>query len=238
MSSLMLRHFLHSAGAVAALLIGAAPVAAQVPARDPSARIAAVLPADVSARVLARIAEARSHDLPAAALENRAVELAAKGLPPEAVERGVEREARRLGEARKALGRGGRGDPTDAETEAAALAMSNGADGSAVSSLARSAPSGSSLAVPLFVLSSHMNRGLPSDAAIARIVAAMEARIADRTERDALRTAERAERDAAREAERIARHAEKGQSADGVPSEVPRNGGRGNRPEGPPGRNK
>ena len=50
---------------------------AQTPARDPSARLRQVLPADVAQRVLARIAEARARQLPAEALENRALKFAA-----------------------------------------------------------------------------------------------------------------------------------------------------------------
>ncbi len=64
-----------SALAFASALIGTATsrVSAQTPAEDPSARLRQVLPADVAARVRARIADARARDLPAAALENRAL---------------------------------------------------------------------------------------------------------------------------------------------------------------------
>ena len=51
---------------------------AQVPSRDPSTRLREVLPADVAQRVLARIADARARQLPAAALENRALKFAAR----------------------------------------------------------------------------------------------------------------------------------------------------------------
>ena len=57
---------------VATVLVAEASMA-QTPARDPSARLKEVLPADVAQRVLARIAEARAHQLPAEALENRAL---------------------------------------------------------------------------------------------------------------------------------------------------------------------
>ena len=215
MTTLHLRHLLHSAGGLFALLTLSAPVVAQTPARDPSARLAEVLPAEVSARVLARIAEARARELPSQALENRAVELAVKGLPPETVERAVNEHASRLERARAALARGGREDPSDTDTESAELAMSAGVDGSAVSALAKSAPSGSSLAVPLFVLTSHLARGLPSDAAIERVLAAMQARAAERAARV---------------------HPGKGNSATGVPADIPTNGGRGNRPTSPRGK--
>ena len=60
---------------------------AQIPAKDPSARLREVLPADVAQRVLARIADARAHQLPAEALENRALKFAAKGVDPRSIER-------------------------------------------------------------------------------------------------------------------------------------------------------
>lgn len=52
-------------------------------------------------------------------------------------------------------------------------------DGHQVSQLARSAPSGRSLAVPLFVISSLVDRGLPSDEALRRVLARLEARASD-----------------------------------------------------------
>jgi len=53
-------------------------------------------------------------------------------------------------------------------------------DGAQVSALAKSAPSGRSLAVPLFVIGSMMDRGLPADAALARVEAKLKARASDR----------------------------------------------------------
>jgi hypothetical protein len=78
-----------------------------------------------------------------------------------------------------ALASAGREHASDAETEAAAAALASGADGAAVSALARSAPSGRSLAVPLYVLSGLMDRGLPSDQALARVQAGLAARLSD-----------------------------------------------------------
>src|SRR5262249_34199917 len=65
----------------AAVLVPAA-LAAQTPAHDPSGTLEQVLPPSVVQEVLARIADARSRALPAAALEHRALELQAKGMPP------------------------------------------------------------------------------------------------------------------------------------------------------------
>lgn len=200
------------AGSLVALMLVAGRVSAQTPAYDPSEKLRAVLPADVAERVLGKVAEARARDLPAAALEHRAVELAAKGVAPEDVERGVARHAVRLERAHDALTRGGRTDPTDIETEAAEVAITKGVDGAAVSELAKSAPSGASLAVPLMVLAAHLDRGLPSDQALARVHAAMVARAAERSAGNP---------SASRPA------------SPGRPDAVPANGGRGRRPPSP-----
>lgn len=177
MRPLHVRHFPLSI-VVAASCLFTAPLAAQVPAADPSAQLRAVLPPEVAERVLARIVEARTRALPAQALEHRALELVAKGVAPADVERGIDRHAERLERARAALVRGGRELPSDAETEAAELVMHHGAGGEAVSALAEAAPSGRSLAVPLFVLSQLMDRGLPSDQALQRVHGALEERSA------------------------------------------------------------
>jgi hypothetical protein len=74
----------------------------------------------------------------------------------------------------------GRNKPSAEEIEAGAEALRQGVDGAAVSELAKSAPSGRSLAVPLFVIGSLVDRGLPSDEALARVLARLEARASDR----------------------------------------------------------
>ena len=66
------------------------------PAADPSDLLRQKLPADVADRVLAKIAEARAHDLPAAALENRALKFAAKGVKPDAIEKSVIEQEERM----------------------------------------------------------------------------------------------------------------------------------------------
>lgn len=165
--------------AVAASAIFAGIASAQLPAKDPSDRLREVLPADVAAHVLATIADARAHNLPAQALEQRALKFAAKGVKPEDIQRSVDDQAARMGAARSAIakGRGRRADST--EIEAGAEAMRQGVDGSKVSELAKSAPSGRSLAVPLYVIGSLTDRGLPSDEALQRVLAKMQARATD-----------------------------------------------------------
>jgi hypothetical protein len=54
-----------------------------------------------------------------------------------------------------------------------------GVDGAKVSELAKDAPSGRSLAVPLYVLGGLTDRGLPSDEALKRVKEQLEARVSD-----------------------------------------------------------
>lgn len=152
---------------------------AQVPAKDPSARLREVLPADVAQRVLTRIAEARARQLPAEALENRALKFAAKGVDARNIERSVNEQAQRMEGARAALLAGRSSTPEGDEIEAGAEAMRKGVDGASVSLLARSAPSGRSLAVPLFVIGSLTDRGVPADQALRRVLDRLKARASD-----------------------------------------------------------
>jgi hypothetical protein len=152
---------------------------AQTPARDPSARLREVLPADVAQRVLARIAEARAQQLPAEALENRALKFAAKGVDPNSIERSVNEQAARMQIARAALASGRASIPASDEIEAGAEAIRKGVDGPSVSFLAKTAPYGRSLAVPLFVIGSLTDRGLSSGDALQRVLARLKARASD-----------------------------------------------------------
>lgn len=152
---------------------------AQVPLRDHSARLREVLPADVAERVLARIADARARQLPAAALENRALKFAAKGVDPKAIERSVNEQAQRMDNARSALASGRGSKPAGDEIEAGAEAMRKGIDGASVALLAQKAPSGRSLAVPLFVIGTLRDRGLSSGQALQRVLDRMNARASD-----------------------------------------------------------
>lgn len=151
----------------------------QAPARDASARLREVLPADVAQRVLARIADARAHQLPAEALENRALKFAAKGVDPKSIERSVNEQADRMENARAALASGRGTRPAGDEIEAGAEAMRKGVDGASVSLLAESAPSGRSLAVPLFVIGTLTDQGLSSEQAMERVLQRLKNRASD-----------------------------------------------------------
>jgi len=152
---------------------------AQTPANDPSARLREVLPADVAQRVLARIAEARARQLPAAALENRALKFAAKGVDPKDIERSVNEQAKRMESARAALSSGRPGAPAGDEIEAGAEAIRKGVDGASVAYFAKNAPRDRSLAVPLFVIGSLADNGLPVDQALKQVLARLAARDSD-----------------------------------------------------------
>jgi len=152
---------------------------AQVPADAVSSRLTRVLPADVADEVRQRIDDARVRGLPADALAARALELSAKGLPPEQVARAVEQQARYLDAARTALVAARRADPQADEIDAGATALRKGVDADAVRDLAASTPSGRSLAVPLLVMSSLVDRGLPADNALRQVLARIQARASD-----------------------------------------------------------
>ena len=166
--------------ALGALVLSGTRAEAQGAGRDPVARLRAVLPADVAERVIATVTAARERGLPSQALENRALKYAARGVAPEQIERSVMEHATRMDRAQAALA-GARGGmrPGGDEVDAAAEAMRMGVDGAGVSTLAKSAPSGRSLAVPLFVVGSLVDRGLPSDEAIARVRDRLQSRATD-----------------------------------------------------------
>lgn len=156
-----------------------ASASAQTPAKDPSTRLREVLPADVAERVLARIADARARQLPAEALENRALKFAAKGVAPSDIERSVNEQVERMAAARAALLEGRKSAPAPDEIEAGAEVMRKGVDGPSVSLLARSAPSGRSLAVPLFVIGSLTDRGVPASDALQRVLTRLQQKASD-----------------------------------------------------------
>lgn len=152
---------------VAATLFFASVASAQN-ANDPSAQLRAVLPAKVAEHVLATIADARARSLPAAALEQQALRLARQGTKPADVEKSVDRSAKNMKEAKAALEKSGR-KPTNNEVVAGGALIAKGVSGKQVSEWARSAPSGRDLTVPMNVTASLMDRGLNSDAALARV---------------------------------------------------------------------
>jgi hypothetical protein len=163
---------------VAATLMLASAASAQT-ANDPSAQLRKVLPAKVADHVLATIADARSHSLPAKALEQQALRLANKGTKPEDVEKSIDKSAENMKKAKAALEKGGR-KPTSDEVVAGSELVGRGVNGSDISNFAKTAPHDRSLAVPLYVTASLMNRGLKSDAALERVHTRLMQKATDR----------------------------------------------------------
>ena len=151
----------------AATLVFASAASAQKP-HDPSAQLRTVLPAKVADHVIATIADARAHSLPAAALEQHALRLARSGAMPAYTQKSVARNARNMKQARSALEKRGRKATSD-EIVAGAALMGKGVSGKQVSEWAKAAPSGRDLTVPMNVAASLIDRGLRSDAALARV---------------------------------------------------------------------
>jgi hypothetical protein len=244
-----MRHLKMTMALVTIALLGSATIVAQTPGSDPSARLKQVLPADVAARVLAVIEKARSRELPAEALENRVLKFAAKGVNPDSIEKSVVDQESRMEKVRDTLKSARGRKPAGDEIEAGAEAMRKGVDGAKVSALAKSAPSGRSLAVPLYVIGSLVDRGLPSDDALTRVEQRLKARASDHdleqmpaelppqvVTGQGNRPAETG-RDLAgtKRPGSAAGAGQNGGSAGGPPANVPANGGAGAKPTTPPG---
>jgi hypothetical protein len=237
-----------------AMFVAASGAVAQT-SDDASTRLKEVLPAPVAARVLAVIARARAHDLPADALENRALKFAAKGVQPDSIEKSVVEHEARMERGKETIERARGNKAAGDEVEAAAEVLRKGVDGPALSEFAKSAPSGRSLAVPLFVIGGLLDRGLPSDDAILRVVARLRARASDRDlesmPSEVLPRSSNANGHGPAETGRSIDDAKqpgngvglaRGRGVGGPPNGVPANGGsaatpgRGNKPPTPPGK--
>jgi hypothetical protein len=107
------------------------------------------------------------------------LKFAAKGVDPAAIERSVSEHADRMLNARNALNSVRTRRAADDELEAGAEALRKGVSGAQLGALAKSAPSGRSLAVPLYALTSLIDRGLPADQALQRVQERLNARAGD-----------------------------------------------------------
>ena len=164
---------------VALMATNGVAITAQAQATDASARIREVLPADVAAHVLATIANARTRELPAQSLENRVLKFAARGVPPKDIERAIDEQADRMIRGRNLLEQARSRTPTGDEIDAAAEALRKGVDREKIGDFAKAAPSGRSLAVPLYVIGSLIDRGLLSNDALERVRDRLQARASD-----------------------------------------------------------
>jgi len=213
----------------------ALPASGGAQGTDPSTRLRSVLPAAVAERVLGRIAEARAQGLPAAALEQRALRFAARGVAPADIERSVNEHAARLRASKDLLDRARGRRSAEEEVEAGAEVLRLGVTGASVAELAQSAPSGRSLAVPLYVIGSLVSRGIAADDAIASVRTrllgrASDAEIEQLTTTEPGRSGERGSRPTAAETER-GRPDQPGvggasTNRGGPPAGVPRNAGK------------
>jgi hypothetical protein len=145
---------------------------------DPVQHLQAVLPADVAAQVIPIVQDAISHGLPGEAVANVALQGVAMGRGGSEVRAAAESMVADLRAAHDAIAAGGR-DPTSQETQAGAMAMQQGVDGSTVSALASSAPHDRSLTVPLAVLGELVSRGLPSDNALQAVQERLQTKSSD-----------------------------------------------------------
>lgn len=141
-------------------------------------RLRAVLPANVADTVIAIVTDATNHGLPGQAIADRAIETIAKGRSGADASAAARALAADLAGARDAIGSAGR-TPDSTEIEAGASAKQLGVDGAAISKVATAAPSGRSLAVPLAVLGALVDRGLPSDDALASVLSRLQAHASD-----------------------------------------------------------
>ncbi|HUG38291.1 MAG TPA: hypothetical protein VML54_15140 [Candidatus Limnocylindrales bacterium] len=159
---------------VVAWLLPMASTAQEVP----SQRLTEVLPPEVAAQVLDHIESARQQGLPVNAMANHALEGVAKGRSATEVLASVELLVADMGRAREALQTAQR-EHGAGEIEAATAAMRMGVDGDDISALASSQPSGRTLAVPLLVVGGLVQRGLPSDDALAAVQSRLAAGLDD-----------------------------------------------------------
>lgn len=252
MQQISLTHYPVSSGATLlvtlAILAGAAPAqarhastgAAVTSTTTLAAQLQQVLPADVAARILARVAAADSAGLPGKALAQRALKFAARGVVAAAIEQSVDAQVGRMAHARQALNVHAHHATSD-EIEAGAEAMRQGVSGQLVSALAKSAPSGRSLAVSLYVIGSLTARGLPADQALARVETRLTAHASDEDVESLLSTVAQGRgdhgggHDAASSGTRggngvgvgvgVGAGASVGAGAGGPPANVPANGG-------------
>ncbi len=145
---------------------------------DPIAHLKAVLPPAVATQVIPIVQDAIAKGLPGNAVANVALQGVAMGRSGGQVRAAVESMVATLRAAHDALAAGGRA-PTSQETQAGAIAMKEGVDGSTVSALAKAAPSGRSLAVPLAVIGALVSRGLPADNALEAVEQRLQAHSSD-----------------------------------------------------------
>lgn len=169
----------HGVLLVSLAMMASGSAAAQSGTADPSARLAKVLPASAAQQVIALMKSARADGLPADALANRSLKFAARGIAPASIVKAASEQLARMRSARDVL-RGARGrTPSGAEIEAGAEALREGVRTSDVAALAKGAPAGRSIAVPLYVVGSLVNAGVPEKDAMQRVASKLQSHASD-----------------------------------------------------------
>jgi hypothetical protein len=163
----------------AGLLAAGSSLSAQIPPSGLPERLRSALSEETAGQVLREIEAARARQLPTGVLEHRVLELAAKGVSAADIMQEITKQHRALWLGREALRAAGRPAPTEHEIEAAGSALQKGVGDAAVSALAGSVPASRSLAVPLFVVSSLVDRGLPADDVVAAMHVWLEGHASD-----------------------------------------------------------
>ena len=224
----MIRSHAIDAGAIrrrlslAAGLALCAGLAAPLGAQADTTRLREALPDDIGRHVLAQAEAARREQLPADALLAHALLGIERGAAPSRIDAAVADHLARLRTARTALVARDSA-PSDADVAAGAEVLRRGVSGADVAALAASAPSGRSLAMPLYTVAALMDRGLPADEALSAVRARLLARVTDEELSDVGEARGRARGGAARALPLAAPPARGG---GGPPSRVPANAGR------------
>lgn len=162
--------------AMAALITISAPAVASAQADD-AARARAALDAAAAARFDAALMRAEREQVPTESLVSKALEGAAKRVPPDRIAAAVEQRLSLLVRARAALQpeRSAARGRVAAEISAVADALQRGVDDDAVRQLRRDAPPEEPIGTSVHVLADLVQRGVPADVAL-DVLAAWRAR--------------------------------------------------------------
>jgi len=158
-------------------LLGAVSIAAGDAAAQ--TKLSELLPAPYGDSAAAIVAAARNAGLPVASLELLARQGIIKGMSPDVIVAALDDEVGRLGDAYQALSLV-RPEPAAGDLRAGADALHRGVTPGALTSLAREAPRGRSLEVPIFVLAGLVDRGLPVGDALMAVAARLRDGVDDR----------------------------------------------------------
>jgi hypothetical protein len=148
---------------------GSAEPAAAGDASAARTRIKKLLPRDAADGVLAKISAAKEQGLPAGALEQSALKLAAKRVTPRELERAIGADADRLARSRRLLAATRRSSTSPGEVIAGAELLRQGGDSATVMAVAHAAPANRSLTAPLEVVAQLVAGGMSAEEAVDKV---------------------------------------------------------------------